>query len=365
VTLDFSLTIVTEGMTRLIVPADHCSSGPSSASMPVFYNPQMEFSRDLSVALLSNILRDGDSFLDGLAAAGSRGVRIARECDRRIGLHLNDSNPRAVELIRKNLELNGIDDASVTEADLRQILLTDSFDCIDIDPFGTPVHFFPMAIGAVRNHGVLCVTATDTGTISGIFRNACLRKYGCRASRTPFAHEIGVRNLVGFIAREAAKIDVGMSPIVSFYADHYVRTFVRIKKGAKEADRTIEKLGYCCFDPVTLDRTYSSDRAEGGIGPIWIDRTSDPQTLGELRIPAKLGTVDRIIDLKENLVSETRMNRPFFNIDEFSRKLKRNPISMSVLLSRLNEIGFATRTHFGPKTFSTSGSVEEISKAFH
>ncbi|MEM3038580.1 MAG: hypothetical protein QXE45_04205 [Thermoplasmata archaeon] len=364
-TLDFSLTIVTEGMTRLIVPADHRSSGPSSASMPVFYNPQMEFSRDFSVALLSNVLKNGDSFLDGLAATGSRGIRMARECDKRIRLHLNDSNPKAVELIRKNIELNGIDDATVTESDLRQLLLTCSYDCVDIDPFGTPVHFFPLAIRAVRNNGVLCVTATDTGTISGIFQNACLRKYGTMAYRTPFAHEIGVRNLVGFIAKEAAKIEVGISPIASFYADHYVRTFIRIIKGAQEADKTIKKLGYCRFDPITLDRTYSFDGGEKSIGPIWIDRTTDPQILSELRIPSKLRTVDRIIDLKESLVSETKINRPFFNVDEFSRKLKKNPISMSALLSRLNEIGFATRTHYGPKTFSTDGSVEDISKMFH
>jgi tRNA (guanine26-N2/guanine27-N2)-dimethyltransferase len=364
VTLNFSLTVVTEGMSRLIVPADHRSSGPSSARMPVFYNPQMEFSRDFSVALLSNILMDGDSFLDGLAAAGCRGVRVARECGKRISLHLNDLKPEAVELIRRNLELNRIADATVTQLDLRQLLISRSFNCVDVDPFGSPAAFFPMAIGAVRNNGILCVTATDTGTISGVFRNACLRKYGCKAYRTTFFHEIGVRNLVGFIAREAAKIDIGITPIASFYADHYVRTFVRIKKGAHAADEALRKLGYCVFDRTTLDRWYSPDACEGSIGPIWIDSTSDPEILASLKMPRMLRSVERIMELKERLISESRINRPFFDVDEFSRRLKRNPLPMEKLLSRLNDIAFTTRTHYGPKTFTTSANVKEIIQAF-
>lgn len=363
-TLEFSLTIVSEGACKLIVPADFSSSGPSMARMPVFYNPSMEFSRDFSVALLSNILKDGDSFLDGLAAAGCRGIRIARESGKKVQLHLNDLNERAVELIRKNLELNGVSDAIITSADLGQLLLSTKHNCVDIDPFGSPVPFFPMAAGAVRNGGILCVTATDTGTISGIFSSACLRKYGCKAFRVPFAHEIGVRNLIGFIARESAKLDIGISPIASLCADHYIRTFVRIRKGALEADRAIRKLGYCYFDSERLERWYSPYADGKCLGPIWIDRTCDPEVLANLEIPRGLRNVDRIASFLKLLVAESRLNRPFFDVDEFARKLKRNPIPMTRLIPSLSESGFATRTHYGPKTFSTSRSIEEIEEIF-
>ena len=358
--IDFSLTIVSEGTTQLIVPADFSSSGPSTSSMPVFYNPEMEFNRDVSVALLANQLKDDDSFLDGLTAAGSRGIRIAHESGKNIRLHLNDRNPLSVELADRNVRLNGISDAIVTVKDLRGLLLEESFDCIDIDPFGSPAPFFPMAIGAVRNGGILCVTATDTGTISGIFSNASLRKYGSRARRTPFPHEIGVRNLVGFIAREAARYDVGIEPILSYYSDHYVRTFVRLNKGAKKADDSLRRLGFCYYDDETLDRFYCADQERGSIGPIWISATCDSAAITELRMPQHLKNADKIVDLFGLLSQEAHFNRPFFNVDEFARKLKTNPPKMSELLDRLNEIGKASKTHYAPKTFTTDVSIEDI-----
>jgi len=362
--LDFSLTIVREGTTQLIVPADYTISGPSTSSMPVFYNPQMEFSRDFSVALLSNLLKEGDSFLDGLAAAGSGGIRIANECGKKIRLHLNDVNPKSVELITRNLDLNGISDAFVTQENLKSLLLHGSFDCIDIDPFGTPTPFFPMAIDAVRDNGILCVTATDTGSISGIFLKACFRKYGCKARRTPFAHELGVRNLIGFIAREAAASEVGINPIASYYADHYVRTFLRIKKGKKESEICLQKLGYCEYDPKTLERHYTKDFSEGFIGPIWIDGTSDPVTLRSMSMPRYLRTADRLIRVRDLLIMESKINRPFFEVDEFSRMFKINPPGMEHLLSAIGEKGLAVRTHFSPKSFSTNLNLPQISQVF-
>jgi len=353
----FSLTIVQEGDTKLIVPADHQSSGPASSNMPVFYNPQMEFSRDMSVAIMSNLLDDGDSFLDGLAAAGSRGIRIAKECGKKIELHLNDTNTLSVEISRRNLDLNGISRTSISNKDLRLLLSEGSYDCVDIDPFGTPAPFFPMAIKAVNKQGILCVTATDTGTISGIFPKACLRKYGTRASRTPFAHEIGVRNLVGFVAREAIKIRKGIRPIISYYSDHYVRTFVRILDDNKNFH---EKIGYCYFDKENLDRKYSAEDGQNAIGPIWIVELSDSSFLRTMRIPSHLGTAERIVSLIQSLIVETRIQRPFFNIDEFARKAKINPPKMDALVERLNQAGTAARTHFGPKTFCTDLPIEDV-----
>ncbi len=352
--------IVKEGTTKLIVPADHASSGPSSASMPVFYNPKMEFSRDMSVAVLSNLLPKEATFLDGMAATGARGIRVSKETGLDIDLFLNDGNPRAVELIEKNLQMNGILDAVVTQQDLKSLLLEGRYDCVDIDPFGSPAPFFPMAVGAVRNDGVLCVTATDTGTISGIFSSACRRKYGSTGRRTPFCHELGVRNLIGFVAREAARQDVGIQPIVSYYADHYVRTFVRINKGAKKADESLRRLGYCMFDQQTLERRYQEEPDGESIGPIWIGATCDPSFLEEVRLPQHLKSADRIAKVIEHLGNETNINRPHFSVDEFARRFKIDPPKMDDLIDRLQKLGCASRTHFAPKTFTTDSDVEQI-----
>ena len=360
---ELQLVEVREGDTRLLVPVDHESNGPSTARMPVFYNPKMEFSRDMSVFVLGKLLRDGQSLLDGLAASGARGIRVRKETGLDLRLFLNDSNPLATGVIEKNLALNGIAGAQVTRQDLRTFLLATRYDCVDIDPFGTPTPFFPMAAGAVRNRGVLCVTATDTGAMSGIFPSACLRKYGCRGGRTPFLHEIGVRNLLGFIAREAARQDLGIQPLVSYYADHYVRAFVRIERGVKRADKSLSRLGYCAYDPNTLERGYAAEDDGKSIGPIWIGQTCDAALLSEINLRPHLRTADRIYDLVGNLRGEAAINRPHFTLDELSRTYRVDNPRMDGLIERLNMVGKASRTHFGPKTFSTDVEIEGIVKA--
>jgi len=360
---ELQLVMIREGDTQLFVPADHESNGPSTSSMPVFYNPKMEFNRDMSVFLLGKLLRGGQSLLDGMSATGARGIRVRRETGLELRLHLNDSNPLATEVIEKNLTLNGIVDAEVTRQDLRTLLLTARYDCVDVDPFGTPAPFFPMAAGAVRNNGVLCVTATDTGAMSGIFTSACLRKYGCRGSRTPFHHEIGVRNMLGFIAREAARQDLGIQPLVSYYADHYIRAFVRVERGAKRADDALRKLGFCAYDPKTLEREYRKEDDGRSIGPIWIGRTCDPDLLSEMNLQPHLRTADRIAELVGHLRGEASVNRPHFTLDELSRAQKINTPKIDGLIEKLRAIGKASRTHFGPKTFTTDADIGEIIRA--
>jgi tRNA (guanine26-N2/guanine27-N2)-dimethyltransferase len=357
---ELRLVEIREGRTQLLVPAEHESNGPSSSDMPVFYNPAMEFSRDMSVVVLGKLLSGGQSMLDGLAASGARGIRVRKEIGLDLLLHLNDGNPLATELIEKNLALNGITDAIVTRQDLRTLLLSARFDCVDIDPFGTPAPFFPMAAGAVRNRGILCVTATDTGAISGIFPSACLRKYGCRGWRTPFHHEIGVRNLLGFIAREAARQELGMKPLISYYADHYVRAFVRIERGARRADEALDHLGYCAYDPETLEREYSKECDAEDIGPIWTGQTCDVELLSAMSLQPHLRTANRIAELMELLRGEAGINRPHFTLDELSRTYKLDNPKMEELIEKLNAIGKASKTHFGPKTFATDVGIKEI-----
>jgi len=358
---DLRLATIREGVTELLVPEDHASNGPSSSDMPVFYNPKMEFSRDMSVVVLGSLLKDGDSFLDGLAASGARGIRVKKESGVDIQLHLNDGNPLAVDLAGRNLSLNGITGAVTTRQDLRTLLLTTRHNCIDVDPFGTPAPFISMAVGAVRNNGILCATATDTGTISGIFSAACKRRYSCEARRAPFYHEIGVRNLLGFIAREAAKQDVGIHPIVAYYADHYVRTFMRLERGAGRADDSLANLGYCSFDKSTLERGFQEDCERGVMGPIWIAPTCDVQSLSEIKIRPHLKFADKIAGLLSQLKEEAAIGKPHFTMDELSRMSGTDNPKMEFLLERLRANGEkATRTHFGPKTFRTDASVKEI-----
>ena len=87
-----NLSEIIEGTTNLLVPVEE----KLLKKNPVFYNPEMEFSRDISVAVVG-VLKPG-KFCDLLSGSGARGVRIANETET-WEVVANDVNPLAYELI--------------------------------------------------------------------------------------------------------------------------------------------------------------------------------------------------------------------------------------------------------------------------
>jgi tRNA G26 N,N-dimethylase Trm1 len=73
--------------------------GPGKAK-GVFYNPAMRLSRDLHVAFAKKLDFSG-ILLDGLAASGIRGIRLALEAD--YNVEFCDTSMLATETIASNL----------------------------------------------------------------------------------------------------------------------------------------------------------------------------------------------------------------------------------------------------------------------
>ena len=48
---------------------------------------------------------------------------------------------------------------------------------------------------------------------------------------------------MGLAARELARLDKGMKPLLTHATDHYVRTYLKVIKGADAANRTLEEMG--------------------------------------------------------------------------------------------------------------------------
>ncbi|MCK5562288.1 MAG: tRNA (guanine(10)-N(2))-dimethyltransferase, partial [Thermoplasmata archaeon] len=108
---------ITEGNTTLIVPKVENIKGPATSKVPVFYNPVMEFNRDVSVLAMSNIIKHAKKgtifrILDGLASTGIRGVRFANEVEGIGEVVINDRNPIAFDLISKNIKLNNLQNST-------------------------------------------------------------------------------------------------------------------------------------------------------------------------------------------------------------------------------------------------------------
>ena len=259
---------IQEGPTKLIVPEDHSAGGPGKINGSVFFNEQMAFNRDVSVMFLRAFDKDM-TVADAMTATGSRAVRIANEVPK-TEVTANDISAYAIPYIEENIRLNGLDNCTASNRNLHSLLAENVFDYIDIDPFGSPMPFLHSAIMGCKRNGYLAVTATDTAPLAGAHREKCERRYQVRPLRGPMCHEAGLRILIGTMAREAAKFDKGIEPMLSFSSDHYFRTFVRMRDGAGKADDSLKQLVYLAYDPKTLERSFSPEPdKEHRYGPFW------------------------------------------------------------------------------------------------
>ncbi len=219
--------IIAEGKARIYVERVN-EKGPGKVE-GVFYNREMVFNRDSTIFLLHNIhVRNA---LDALAATGIRGIRMILE--EGVETVINDRDPRAYELIKKNVELNGIQ-ARVENRDANSLMAEERFDYVDIDPFGSPVEFIDIAL---RSGRIIGVSATDTATLSGS-NSRIERRYLAKVS-TRGNHEVGIRVLLGYVARMAVRFDLGIKPIFSFWRKHAYRVYFRVVRGSGAAKRTL------------------------------------------------------------------------------------------------------------------------------
>ena len=353
------ITEIVEGTTRLAVPAEHSKGGPGKRTGNVFFNEQMSFNRDVSVMFLRALDKD-ITVADAMTATGSRAVRIANEVPNAKDVVANDISPLSLAFIEANIKANNITNCRASNKDLNILFSEEAFDHVDIDPFGSPVHYIQSAIRGCRKNGILAITATDTAPLAGAHRVKCERRYQSRPIRGAMCHEMGLRILMCSIAKELAKFDRGMEPMLSFYADHYFRTFVKITEGAQNADRTLSKLIYVKYDRNTLERSYSRDRdGEFAYGPFWGGNLHSSAHLSAMcPDPTANGKrCGKMLELWRNEIDTV----PFiYDISELSSFLKISPPNMDEFIDSLNETGNASRTHIFPTSFKTDLDLKDI-----
>src|SRR5438093_713664 len=107
------------------------------------------------------------SVLDGLAATGAWGIRMALET-RADRVTFNDWSPEAIPLIRENVRRNGLA-ADVHRSDLRSSVREGRYDFVDVDPFGPPTPFLSSAFEGVKGSAGFGITATDTAVLCGTY----------------------------------------------------------------------------------------------------------------------------------------------------------------------------------------------------
>ncbi len=345
----FPTRLIREGAAEVLVPEIEPEEGEhidhARSRSPVFYNPVMRLNRDTAVlALAAHQRRLGKPVeaCEPMCGSGVRGIRLTLEVEE-VGLVvMGDWNPVAVRLAEKNASLNGVTDRIRVRRIEANLLLRlheghrSRFDYVDIDPYGSPAEFLDSAVAASKNNGMLALTATDMAPLCGVNPRACLRKYGGTPLRTNYCHEVALRLLAGALVRVAAVHEVATIPVFSYYADHYVRLYAVLRRGARRADRALGEMGYILHCPRCSHRkavkarslveasceACGSEMSTGG--PLWLGELAEADFCGEMLDLAEgsgLGGSGRLMELIGLVRGEVGYPPTFIDVDEVSSRL--------------------------------------------
>jgi len=389
--IDFPTEIVEEGKVKILVPKLKAfiklPSDYAPSKAPVFYNPVMELNRDIAVLALQTYQKMFNreiSVCEPLASCGIRGIRFATEVKGVQKVLINDINEKAFQLARYNVQMNGLSKrVTVKNQDANFFLAhygapRKRFDAIDIDPFGSPVPYLDSAIRALRNGGLLALTATDMAPLCGVHPKACIRKYGGKPLRTEYCHELAVRLLAGCLATTAAKYDIGISVVFSHSTAHYIRIYAITNYGAKKADESIKNMGYIlhcfnCFHRETtkelllLEHSGRCSECNSKLniaGPLWIGKIFDREFCELMQQEAKQRKFrldERIGKILTLIKGEAEASVTYYVIDKLCDLLALPVPSVKKVVEILRKGGFqASLTHFNSKGIKTDAAAMKI-----
>jgi len=308
--------------------------------------------------------------LEALAASGLRSIRYLKEITDGIGIDqvvINDIEPTAVETIKKNLEYNGLggdervriscsdastlmhqhreetgkDNTRMTKA-LKKAPKGDpdssSFDVIDLDPYGSPSPFMDAAVQAVRDGGMLCVTATDLRTLLGKVPDNTYSSY--RVMPLPgarFGHEFAIRELLAFMQTTAGLYGREIVPLLSVKMDFYVRVFVRVYDRKANMKEIPCKLGYILHS-TQCDDFYVQPLGEHEGNKIKTARFVAPAQCSQTGTPMRIGGpiwTDPIhnFEFVESLLETFKSEPAKGSFDSSSLKQHEHVLSLLVAIS--------------------------------
>ncbi len=363
---------IEEGGVEITVPGER-DGASDGTNEDVFFNPEQELNRDITVAVLRAYQRrvpEVGRYLDAMAASGIRGVRAAAE-----GYDVTcvDVDPEATALAEKNLADNENGGEAICR-DVNAHLYESSPSVTDLDPYGTPIPFADAAVSNTRK--LVCVTATDTAPLCGAHLNSGIRKYGAIPRNTEYHPEMGLRTLLSALTRTAARYDLAADPICSHVSRHYARTYLELNSGAQAADSVLEELGhvYHCEDCLWRDSDHGLIAAPpdgcprcGGnrtltAGPLWLGAVANSAFTTTVReaIDDEMGTAARARRLLDRV--STELDTPtHYDQHRLCEQWGRPASGMETFISQLREAGHAaSRAHYSGTAFKSDATIPEI-----
>ena len=375
---EYKIKTVEEGLTKIQFP----EFDKISSDAPVFYNPHMELNRDISILALQTFQKQEDrniNICDLFGGSGIRGVRYKNEIDGVGHVFINDISETANEYERHNVELNNLKDIEIFQHDASMFLRMHrgEFDVIDIDPFGTPSPFLDSAGYCSRRNSLLCVTATDTSALCGTYKEPCIRKYNAKPYKSEYCHETGIRILAGFVALTLAKYSKSIEVKLSHSTEHYMRSYIEVKKGSKKSDECLKNIGYISHCKHCLYREENKGLAtstpnicpECGekliqAGPLWLGEIQNEEFISKMIVESenkKLNTKEDVLKLLESCRIEAESPATFYDVHKICKILKISAPKLDLVFGNLEKEGFeAVKTHFNPLGIKTNAPLKKI-----
>ena len=212
---------------------------------------------------------------------------------------------------------------SVTRRMAGALLHEEVFNFVHLDPFGGAAPHLDAALARAPHCGTLSVTSTDTAALYGIYPAVTKRHYGAATggggagnpARPPWFRELGVRILLGAVARAAARHDRGITPLSAMFADHFVQIVVRVSRGAAAADRSVDlaagvgPLWHCELCDVAAAGGAAPCPHADALGPGWLGPLGDATFLRDMAEAARGGGMrggkDQARDKSQGVARET------------------------------------------------------------
>ncbi|OYT51355.1 MAG: tRNA (guanine(10)-N(2))-dimethyltransferase [Desulfurococcales archaeon ex4484_204] len=389
--MEKTLILTIEGKAKLYVPNPKMytrTNGVYEPSWaPVFYNPLMTFNRDVSILSLEAALKAygvRDAFVvDALAGTGVRAIRYCLEVSSVGKCIANDIDPKAVNLINRNVKLNSLEARVIVRNEDANTLLYKlklkerlKITLIDVDPYGSPGPYVRSSLLAVRRGGFIGYTATDIAPLSGARWRAGGRKYDVLLTKTDTYLDTGLRVLLGYIARKAAELERYITPYISFLRGHYYRVFIKVDKGARKAEEMkLKQLGfitYCNSCGYRATFTLSEFPLKTGsfrcptcnkqlliIGPIWVSSIGQRDFIDKMLdlVRSRYGYLQTSKDISK-LLSTLReeVNAPnTFNIVSASRAQGVNVPKRDSVIECIRAFGYsASKSHLNSTYIRTN-----------
>jgi tRNA (guanine26-N2/guanine27-N2)-dimethyltransferase len=361
------MAMVSEGKAKFLVPRQ-----PVTRKAEAFYNPEMEYQRDITMSALRSFFagrKTGISVCDPLAGTGVRSIRILKEVPGVSMLVANDRNPRTFRVLKRNLSgMKNVKAEVVIQNEDANALMAENpraFDYVDIDPFGSPVHFLQAAAGSLRNGSMLACTATDTGALCGAFPSTCMSRYGFKNTKTDFFKETGIRTLTTAIMQELVKHGLSFTPLYS-HANHYFRVMGKVGKSrsvVSSRPRDLRMLSYCrkCHYR-TFEVIGKCPKCAGrteNIGPLWTGKIKDTVFCRKM-----LADLERLgyNKTKEMETAIGELDEPFYyDLHKLFKIMKMHPVKTEKVMENIRRKGFrCSRTHLSDTGIKTNADYDSL-----